>query len=194
MSRRVGVWGWVVAGLLALPGDAAAQSLGIGPRFAFVRGDHLGLQAPATTFFGATMRYRVTRQVKVEVAADYRKYRSRLARFREVPTQVSAIYTLPVSFSIVNPYVVGGAGVYRRATDIFDENGLFFATTTEHKSGWHLGVGAEVPVIRRATAFVDVRFRSVQFGQYPEGSIFSGLADLKLSRGTMVTSGVAFYF
>ena len=193
MLRRVVVWGWVMAGLLAWPTGAAAQSLGFGPRVSFVRGD-LGGDTPATTFFGATMRYRVTRQITVEIAADYRKYRGRLARFREVPTQASALISIPPSFGIVQPYIVGGAGLYRRATDIFDANGLLFATTTERKSGWHLGVGADMTVLRRATAFVDVRFRSVQFGEFPEGSIFSGLADLKLSRGTMVTSGVAVYF
>jgi opacity protein-like surface antigen len=140
------------------------------------------------------MRYRVTRQVTVEIATDYRKYSGRLARFREMPTQWSALVSIPPSFGIVKPYIVGGAGLYRRSTDIFDASGLLFATTTEYKSGWHLGGGAEFPVLRHTTAFVDVRFRSVKFGAFPEGSVFSGLADLKLSRGTMVTSGVAFYF
>lgn len=193
MWRRVVMWGWVVGGLLAMPAGAGAQSLGIGPRVSVVSGD-LGRDTPATTFFGATMRYRVRRQVTVEFATDYRKYHSRLARFRELPMQASAIISVPPSLWIVKPYIVAGAGLYRRATDIFDANGLLFATTTERKSGWHLGGGAEVPLLRHATAFVDVRFRSVQFGTYPEGSIFAGLADLRLSRGTMMTSGVAFYF
>jgi hypothetical protein len=193
MSRRVVVLGWVIAALLGLPRDTAAQSLGVGPRFAFVRGD-LGQATPATTFFGATARYRLTRHVSVELAGDYRKYRGRLARFREVPMQASALVFIPPSLPLVKPYIVAGAGLYRRATDIFDANGLLFATTTERKSGWHLGAGTEVPILRRAVAFVDVRFRSVQFGEFPDGSMLSGLADLKLSRGTMVTSGVAFYF
>jgi len=192
MSRRVVVLGWVIAALLGLPRDTAAQSIGVGPRFAFVQG--AGLETPATTFFGATMRYRVTRHVSVELAGDYRKYRGRLARFREVPMQASALVTIPPSFPLVRPYVVAGAGVYMRATDIFDANGLLFATTTERKSGWHLGAGAEVPILRRAVAFADVRFRSVQFGGFPDGSILSGLTDIRLSRGTMVTSGIAFYF
>jgi opacity protein-like surface antigen len=196
MLRGVVVWGWVVVGLLALPTGAAAQSFGsfgFGPRFAFVRGD-LGLDTPATTFFGGTMRYRITRQISFEFAADYRKYRGRLARFREVPMQASALVSIPPSFAMVRPYVVAGAGLYRRATDIFDANGLLFATTTEYQSGWHLGGGAEFSVLRHTTAFVDVRFRSVHFGGFPEGSTFSGLADIKLSRGAMMTSGVAFYF
>jgi opacity protein-like surface antigen len=193
MSRRVVVFGWVIVGLLGLPGSGAAQSIGVGPRFSFVQAD-LGLETPATTFFGATGRYRVTRHVSLELAGDYRKYRGRLARFREVPVQASALVAFPPSLPHVKPYVVGGAGMYSRAIDIFDANGLLFATTTERKSGWHLGAGAEVPIHRRAAAFADVRFRSVQFGEFPDGSILSGLADLKLSRGPMVTSGVAFYF
>ncbi len=193
MSRRVGVLVWVLAGLVGLPTAAAAQSIGVGPRFAFVQGD-LGVETPATTFFGATMRYRVRRHISLELAADYRKYRGRLARFREIPVQASALVAIPPSLAMVRPYVVAGAGLYRRATDIFDANGLPFATTTERKSGWHLGAGAEVPILRRAVAFADVRFRSVHFGGFPDGSILSGLADIRLSRGTMVTSGVAFYF
>ena len=193
MSRGVVVLCWVIAGLLGLPRDTAAQSFGVGPRFAFVQGD-LGLGTPATTFFGATGRYRVTRHVSLELAGDYRKYRGRLARFREVPIQASALVAIPSALPLVKPYLVGGAGLYSRATDIFDANGLLFATTTDRKSGWHLGAGLDVPILRRAAAFADVRFRSVQFGEFPDGSILSGLTDVKLSRGTMVTSGVAFYF
>jgi hypothetical protein len=193
MSRRAVVLGWVIVGLLGLPRHAAAQSLGLGPRLSFVRGD-LGVETPATTFFGGTMRYRVSPRISVEVAGDYRKYRGRLARFREVPVQLSALVAIPPSLPIVRPYVVAGAGLYRRATDIFDASGLLFATTTERRSGWHLGAGAEVPVLRRAVAFADVRFRSVKFGGFPEGSVLSGLGDVRLSRGTMLTSGIAFYF
>ena len=193
MSRRVVVLGWVIVGLLALPRDTAAQSFGLGPRFSFVRGD-LGVETPATTFFGGTMRYRVTPRISVELAGDYRKYRGRLARFREVPVQLSALVGIPSPVALVRPYAVAGAGVYRRATDIFDANGLLFATTTERKSGWHLGGGAEVPILRHAVAFADVRFRSVQFGEFPDKSVLSGLGDVRLSHGTMLTSGVAFYF
>src|SRR5688572_15719619 len=67
MSRRVVVLGWVIAAVLGLPRLAAAQSIGVGPRFAFVRGD-LGLETPATTFVGATVRYRVTRHISFELA------------------------------------------------------------------------------------------------------------------------------
>jgi len=191
MLRRAVVLGCALAGLAGLPASAAAQSIGFGPRFAFVRCD-LALDTPATTFFGGTVRYRVTPRISLEVAADYRKYRGPLAGFRETPLQGSVLMAIPLSIPRVRPYGVAGMGFYRRITDVFDANGLLFASTKEGKAGWHLGVGADVPVYRHTVAFADVRFRSVQFGT-PD-SVLSGLSDVTLSRGSMVTSGVAFYF
>ena len=70
------------------------------------------------------------------------------------------------------------------------------ATSTEKKTGWHLGAGAELFVHRHAAFFADYRFRFVKFGEDAEGGEPIDLPGLhRLShQGSMWTGGMAFYF
>jgi len=184
-----------------VPVSANAQALGIGPRFSFVRGDLL-TNTPATRFIGGTLRMVSSRHMEFEVALDYRSFYNAAGteRTRETPLQASMLL-FPVR-SAFAPYVGGGIGLYRQLHDTLGPGGTVASTTTERRTGWHLGMGAEIRLAKHASLFADYRFRFVKFGtstdpgaaEIPTGGI-PGLNQLHLSHeGSMWTSGVAFYF
>ncbi len=177
---------------------AAAQSLGIGPRFSMVRGD-LVTNTPSTRFIGGTLRMVTGRHTVLEASMDYRSYLNDAGteRVRERPIQGSLLL-FPVRGGFA-PYVGGGIGLYSQYHDTLGTNGLVTATTVEKKVGWHVGAGAEIRLARHAAFFADYRFRFVKFGAPDEPGSESinipGLSQVKLShQGSMWTSGVAFYF
>ena len=187
----------VLAIVALLPASAHAQSFGIGPRMSFVRGE-LSTATPSTRFFGGTMRLSSSRRVALELALDYRTETLEGGRrLREVPFQVSMlIFPVRRAFS---PYLLGGFGIYSQMTDDLDTIGNVVSTTKARETGWHLGVGAELFVSRQAAFFADYRFRYVKFGAEPEPEDdpidIPGLGGLDLThRGSMWTSGMAFYF
>ena len=89
-------------------------------------------------------------------------------------------------------------GLYTEHTDTLSSTGVVLESTMTRKTGSHIGIGAEFLLARHAALFVDYRFRFVTFGAGDPGAEpidIPGLRSLKLShRGTMWTSGVAFYF
>ena len=186
----------VVATLAWAPAHASAQSVGLGPRFSFVRGD-LPSGTPATRLFGGTLRIRSSKRVVLEAALDYQSQFSedKTTRIRQTPFQASLLL-FPVR-STFSPYLLGGIGVYSEMTDTLGPAGVVQETTLQRKTGWHLGAGAELFVARHAALFADYRFRFVKFGTPDPDSEpinIPGL-DSKLShRGSMWTGGMAFYF
>jgi hypothetical protein len=203
MICRVIVGLAIVGGLSTVPVQAAAQSLGIGPRFSVVRGDLL-TNTPSSRIVGGTLRMVTGSHTVLEAAMDYRSYLNEAGteRVRERPVQGSLLLFLVRSgFS---PYVGGGIGLYSQTHDTLGANGLVTASTTEKKVGWHLGAGAEIRLARHAALFADYRFRFVKFGaaepgsepiSIPGSSFIPALNNVKLShQGSMWTSGVAFYF
>jgi hypothetical protein len=94
------------------------------------------------------------------------------------------------------------AAVRRHAanhTDALGSAGDVLETVTERKTGWHLGLGAEIFVARKAALFADYRWRFVRFGEPAddEESIDIPVVgdNVKLShRGSMWSGGLAFYF
>lgn len=187
----------VCASALLLPRAVLAQGFGMGPRFSFVRGD-VPSDSPSTRFLGGTIRMSSSKRVVLEVAMDYRSERSDdgLTRLRERPLQGSLLL-FPVR-STFSPYLLGGFGLYTRTTDVLGPTGLVTASASTRETGAHAGFGAEVFVGRHAALFADYRFRFVRFGTPEAGSEpidLPGLDSLKLShRGSMWTSGMAFYF
>jgi opacity protein-like surface antigen len=180
-----------------LPVPASAQSLGLGPRMSFVRGD-LPSSTSSTRLLGGTLRMRSSKHMVFEAALDYRSEFSedRTTRVRQTPVQASLlVFPVRATFS---PYLLGGIGVYSQSTDTLGPAGVVLGTSVERKTGWHLGLGAELFVARHAALFADYRWRFVKFGAPdPEGEPINipGLKRLELShRGSMWTSGMAFYF
>jgi hypothetical protein len=201
MIRRAVVLLILFAAFWLAPAHADAQAFGIGPRFSFVRGD-LATNVPATRFIGGTMRMVSSPHAVFEVSLDYRSFYNDdgTERTRETPIQASMLF-FPVR-SAFAPYFGGGIGLYTQMHDTLGTGGIVVATTSERKTGWHIGVGAELRLAKHASLFADYRFRFVKFGtstepgatEIPTGGI-PGLSQLHLShQGSMWTSGVAFYF
>lgn len=186
-----------LAAVLAPASAAAQSSFGLGPRFSVVRGDDPA-SATSNRLVGGTIRIRTSKHLALEGTLDYRSEFSedRTSRFRETPTQASLLL-FPVR-GVFSPYLVGGLGVYKTSTDTLGPAGEVLSTTRERKSGWHMGAGAEVFLARHAALFVDYRWRFVRFGEPEPGSEpidLPGLGRFELShRGSMWTSGMAFYF
>jgi len=214
---------WSVAGFvafvtLAIPGTAAAQMLGVGPRFSMVRGD-LATNTPSTRFFGGTLRLNTSKNVGLEGSLDFRTTMdtTKTQRLRETPLQGSLlIYPFR---SVLSPYALGGLGIYTRTYEVLGPAGVISQSAQERKTGMHLGFGGELRVARHAVAYVDYRYRFVKFGNGASstgttttgsgttttsvsgsamnallGSI-PGLSLLKFSHeGSMWTGGVAFVF
>ena len=185
-------------GLLAAgPAMASAQGFGIGPRFSFVRGD-IASDAQSTRFLGGTIRMSASSTAVTELAMDYRTFRSEdfTTQVRETPIQGSLlIFFGHHGFS---PYLLGGFGIYTRQYDQLDKSGKIIDTTTERRTGLHLGAGAEIRLSRHTAVYGDYRLRFVKFGAASaDGQPVNipGLSKLKLShQGSMWTGGVAFYF
>jgi hypothetical protein len=196
MRRPVLVPTLLAAAVLTLPVTAAAQGFGIGPRLSFVRGD-LPSATPSTRFLGGIIRMRSSKRVVLEAAMDFRSEMSEdgLTRVRERPMQGSMLL-FPVRGTI-SPYLLGGYGLYSRTTQSLDLGGLPVDSVSERKTGAHMGFGAEVFIGRRAAFILDYRYRFVRFGP-PEGDDepvnLPGLGNRLSHRGSMWTSGMAFYF
>jgi opacity protein-like surface antigen len=202
---------------LAIPGTAAAQMLGVGPRFSLVRGD-LATNTPTTRFFGGTLRLNTSKNVGLEGSLDFRTTMdtAKTQRLRETPLQGSLlIYPFR---SVLSPYALGGLGIYTRTYEVLGPSGVIAQSAQERKTGMHLGFGGELKVAKHAVAFLDYRYRFVKFGNSGSstgatagtsgttssassaamnsllGSI-PGLSLLKFSHeGSMWTGGVAFVF
>jgi hypothetical protein len=192
----------LAAVLVAVP--AAAQSLGIGPRFSFVRGN-ADSGSPSTRLIGGDLRVVTGRHTVLEGSLDYRAYLNDTGteRTRETPVQGSMLFFL--TRSALSPYVGAGIGLYTQTHETLNSVGLVTASTTEKKVGWHLGAGAEIRISKHAAFFADYRFRFVKFGEptdstaepisIPGATVIPVLQNLKLSHeGSMWTSGLAFYF
>jgi hypothetical protein len=103
--------------------------------------------------------------------------------------------------STLSPYVLAGYGSYTRTVETFlgDQLGNPVSSTSERRTGAHIGVGAELFLGRRAAFIADYRYRFVRFGVAEDGAGESqvnlpGLGDRLAHRGSMWTAGIAFYF
>lgn len=205
MIHRTTAVVFLLAGLLAMPASAGAQAFGFGPRMSFVRGD-VPSDTPSTRFFGGTIRMNSSKHVAIELAMDYRSQLSPdgLTRLRDRPFQGSLLlYPIRSTFS---PYLLAGYGLYQETTDTIDVTGLVTSSTVARKTGAHLGFGAEILLTRHTAFYLDYRYTFVKFGaadtaagdqplNIPGSSIIPGLSSVQLShQGSMITSGVAFYF
>ena len=206
-----GIVGLGVLAMLMAPSAVGAQILGVGPRFSLVRGD-LDTATPTTRFLGGTVRMKLSGNLSVEGAADYRTTwnTARTQRVREAPLQGS-ILLFPIR-AILAPYGVGGIGLYTRNYDVMAGSAIS-QTAQERKIGVHLGFGGELHLAKHAVAYLDYRYRFVKFGNDPSSTAGSagttqaasavskllaavpGLGQMSVShQGSMWTGGVAFVF
>lgn len=199
MPYRVLASALFVASVLAWSNPAAAQGFGIGPRMSIVRGD-VSSGTPSTRFFGGTMRMSSSKHVVFEVAMDFRTQLSEdgVTRLRERPLQGSLL--LFPARSAFSPYLLAGYGLYHQTTETLSgPAGTASSSISERKTGAHLGFGAEAFLSRHTAFFLDYRYRFVKFGTPDPGAdpinipIVSNKVQLSHT-GSMITSGMAFYF
>lgn len=203
MSRRFGRLGVGIGMGLYLVGQASgasAQSLGVGPRFSFVRGD---LRADnSARYSGALLRLRTSPKTALELSVDYRNHlnESLTERIKDYPIQGSLLMYLVRS--TLSPYVVTGIGWYSQRVEVLQDDQVL-ASTKNRKTGYHAGLGADMSLGRHATVHADYRYTFIGFGRDEDtkpGVLplpgLGGLQDrLKLShKGSMWTSGVTVYF
>lgn len=198
---RLGVG--IVVGLCLVMGranGASAQSLGVGPRFSFIRGD---LKADSSTrYSGALLRWRTSPKTALELSIDYRNHlnESLTERIKDYPIQGSLLMYLVRS--TLSPYLVTGIGWYSQRVEVLQDNQVL-TSTKSRKTGYHAGLGTDMLLGRHATLHADYRYTFIGFGrnQDTEPGVLplpglGGLQDrLKLShKGSMWTGGVTVYF
>jgi opacity protein-like surface antigen len=202
MAQRFGRLGVsVVVGMSLLVGQASAagaQSLGIGPRFSFVRGD---VNADnSTRYTGGLLRMRTSPRTALEVSLDYHMSESLTERIKDYPIQGSLLI-YPVRTTLA-PYFVGGIGWYSQRVEQLQSNQVL-TTTKTRKTGYHAGLGADLWLGRRATLNLDYRYTFIGFGHdedsRPGAVPLPGTVALQnrmnLShKGSMWTTGVTVYF
>lgn len=189
----------LVIGLM--PSRIEAQSFGIGPRFAFVRGD---VNSDASTrYSGGLLRLRPSPRVALEVSLDYRNHLNETGteRIKDYPIQGSLLL-YPVR-ATVSPYLLGGIGWYRQRVDTLADD-LVVDSTTSSKTGYHAGIGSDLWFGRRATLHVDYRYTFIgrqnddadaASGAVPVPGLGALQDRLRLShKGSMWTTGLTVYF
>lgn len=184
-----------------MPSRLEAQSFGIGPRFAFVRGD---VNSDASTrYSGGLLRLRPSPRTALEISLDYRNHlnESGTERIKDYPIQGSLLL-YPVR-ATVSPYLLGGIGWYRQRVDTLADD-LVVDSTTSSKTGYHAGIGSDLWFGRRATLHVDYRYTFIgrqnddadaASGAVPVPGLGALQDRLRLShKGSMWTTGLTVYF
>ena len=188
--------------LLFAAAPARAQSIGFGPRFAFVRGDATQPDTASARYIGGVLRARTSPRTAIELALDYRTFTDDALthKTRDLPFQGSLL-VYPVHAAI-SAYLLGGVGWYNRKVETLVAP---IAETSTTKMGYHAGLGGELMLGRRASLHLDYRYTFIHFGAQGTtptagGAIpvpgTTGLQEqLRLSHeGAMWTTGVVVYF
>ena len=194
----------VIAGLFAGLGvfvvqPADAQSVGIGPRVAFVRADAETTDG-SDRFVGGVLRMGSGKTV-LEVAIDYRSALSGnlLERVKDMPIQGSLL-VYPVKAAIA-PYLLAGIGWYSQNIQRFDTVGAETPVDEEttRRFGYHAGLGGDLRLTRHIGLYGDYRYTFLNFGDDDDTgstpSLIPFAERLKLSHeGSMFTWGAVIYF
>jgi hypothetical protein len=203
--------------ILALPGLAGAQSVGLGPRLSWVRGDvEVDADTSGSRYTGGLLRARLSPRTAIELSLDYRSITNEALteRVRDYPIQGSLL--LYPFRSAVSPYLLGGLGWYSQRVDAIVDQEVTDSVTTR-KFGYHAGLGGELRLGRHAAMHVDYRYTFIRIGGDEESEMagtpaaaraasassdgfrlpgLSFLTDrLRLSHeGSMWTGGLTIYF
>ena len=193
-----------VVALLLVPAAASAQgSFGIGPRVTFVRGSG-ELPDDSRRFWGGAMRLGGGKMA-LELAMDFKTDETGplSIKVRQYPIQASLL-VFPVR-SVVAPYLLAGIGWYSQKVTRFEAptGNTVETEETTRKTGYHLGLGAEIRVHRRLGIYGDLRYVQLGFGRDDDdadGDLnvpgwIPGASWLKLSHeGSTFIGGATVYF
>ena len=206
-SRTLRLPSAVALFLLASALNCAAQGIGVGGRFAMVRGD-VQSDTGAEGFAGGHVRAWLSKRTALEVSLDRRVQTNptRNEEVRDYPLQGSVLLSpIPGTFA---PYVLGGLGWYSHTVENLAGKQVVDSTTSR-RLGTHAGFGAEVRVGKRAAFHADYRYTFLKFGGSDPiksdtiaGAIAkshltdtgSGIHFLPSYQGSMWTTGMTIYF
>ena len=180
-------------GLLVSSAPVAAQGFGVGGRFAWVTSD-TEADVDALRFVGGQVRF-ISPRIGFEVSIDRYSETFELLnqKVTETPIQASLMLRSGGSFA---PYLLGGAGWYRREVELLDGASDLDVSTTEF--GWHGGIGLEILPSRHFGIHGDYRYTFLDFNDDDDddddgdGGFIGGL--LPGHRGSMWTIGATIYF
>ena len=185
----------------------AAQGIGIGGRFAMVRGD-VQSDTGAEGFTGGHVRAWLSKRTALEVSLDRRVQTNRTLgeEVRDYPLQGSVLLSpIPGTFA---PYVLGGLGWYTHSVEQLAGKQVIDSTTAR-RVGTHAGLGAEVRMGKRAAFHADYRYTFLKFGgsdPIKSDTIAGAIAKSHLTdtgsgvhfmpsyQGSMWTTGMTIYF
>lgn len=129
-----------------------ASSVSIGPHLGYYK----AADADEGAFIGgATCRLKFSAVLGAEASVSYRqeKYLNNAVTVKSWPIMVTGlIYPVPYLYGAI------GAGWYNVTYDFSREKLPLFTDETVQEFGWHLGIGAEVPVVENVKLTGDFRY------------------------------------
>jgi opacity protein-like surface antigen len=188
--RRMSVTAFLGAGVLLVATPAAAQ-FGIGARMAWIRTD-VDSDADAVRFTGGQIRLRLSSRLGVEVSLDRHKKSFEVLNEKVTETPIQASLLMHLADRGFSPYLLGGAGWYRRTVEAIDGPELRVKT---REFGWHAGGGIEIGLGKHAGIHADYRYTFLDFGRDDDddgGSVLGRF--LPGYKGSMWTLGATVYF
>lgn len=191
---------------IATPRVAEAQALGIGGRFALIRGD-VQADTSAERFTGGQLRAKISPRSAIELSLDLRSQSNEALteRVRDFPVQASLLlYPVRTAFA---PFVLGGVGWYSHRVETLADKKVVDSETSR-KFGYHAGFGAELALGRHAGVHADYRYTFLRFGseRIESDTIAGAIATahqygsdrsssfLPSYKGSMWTAGLTVYF
>ena len=180
----------ILGGLLASQAPVSAQGFGVGGRIAWVNPD-TEVDVDSVRYFGGQIRF-IGGRFGLELSLDRHSESSEVLnqKFTETPIQASLLLR---GGKKVAPFVLGGAGWYRRKVEAIDGPADLDISTTEF--GWHAGIGLEILPTTHFGIHGDYRYTFLDFGD-DEGDGGGGLIGglFPGHRGSMWTLGATVYF
>lgn len=151
---------------------------GLGPRAGYYKSNDAD---EGNLYFGIQARGRLTPNLAIEGAIDYRKEEFDNGNIvsKSYPILASALlYLLPNS--TLSPYIIGGIGWYNTTVEIKGAD-----NETSSDIGYHFGAGADIPIAETVVLNFDIRYN------FLDVSVESKDIDYK---GWIGTGGLTFYF
>jgi opacity protein-like surface antigen len=177
------------AALCVMASPAAAQSVGIGGRLAWVTADS-NADVDSVRFTGGQIRLLSTR-FGLELARDRHSESFDLLGQKVTQTPIQASLLLRLGARSVSPYLLAGPGWYRLKVEPIDDPDGATVETTEF--GWHAGLGLELRPSRQFGLHGDYRYTFLDFSRGDDdGGLIGSL--LPGHRGSMWTLGATIYF
>jgi opacity protein-like surface antigen len=167
-----------------------SNTLGFGPRLGYYSADDAD---KGNFYYGIQARFRPGAIVGIEAAVEYRAGQefgigNSTVKTSFIPVTLSLLLFVPVSDNFA-PYAVGGVGAYftkYRPSGILEDLG--FESDSDFNLGYHIGLGAEVPLNKNIAISLDYRYIFLNPDENEES--FQGAN----FNGNTISASLMFYF